>query len=168
MQIERECGRFCFRTHLLPDLTFWACAKERGTRHETAQTEEMYRNECRRNHEWHYGRHSAECYQLKVEKRENYQPLLWENCVSSRLRATAEVESTLHELLFGLRIGSPPCTVGYPHRSAYLATCKLHFLSALIFDFPLLCFFHLFLLQHPQSSLLPIYSKKLSTAKNTW
>lgn len=49
----------------------------------------------------------------------------------------------------------PPCTVGYPPWSAYLATCKILVLLSLI---PCCCGFYLFLLLHPQSSFAGVNS----------
>lgn len=53
------------------------CERKRK-QHKTfaAQAVEMCENEHARNYEWHYGRLGAECYKLKVYKRENYKALL--------------------------------------------------------------------------------------------
>ncbi len=128
-------------------LIFWACAKQRGTRHETAQTGEMCHMERGRNYEWHCGGHGAECYKLKVCKREHYKPLLWENCIFSSLKPTAELESALRASNYSLNWKLlPPVRCGISTLICILGHLQV---TLTFFDYPyppFCCGFYLFLL----------------------
>lgn len=85
----------------------------------------MCQKECARNYERHDGRHSAECYKLKVYKRENYK--------------------SLRKLCFLLSEANSSIGISVPclHIHPDLHTCSparcTQFLSTLIFDSLLLC-----------------------------
>lgn len=159
-----------FRTHIfLLSLIFWACAKERGTRHETAQTEEMCQKERRRNYEWHCGRHGADCYKLKVYERENYKPLQWENILNflnwNQHKITILIENFFPHVLWEIHPDLhtwPPA--GYTYFKLPLSLI------------PSCCVFYLFLFQHSQSSVgrnasylkQKIVNRKFTANTNTW
>lgn len=124
------CTRFPFR--FFWDIFPSMCERKRK-QHKTfaAQAGEMCENEHARNYEWHYGRLGAECYKLKVYKRENYKALLWENCIFSSVTPAVPLESPLLASIYCLNWELPPCC-------GYLATCKLN-----SFEYPSSSFFYL-------------------------
>lgn len=134
------------RAHVFLFVFFWdifpsMCERKRK-QHKTfaAQAGEMCENEHARNYEWHYGRLGAECYKLKVYKRENYKALLWENCIFSSVTPAVPLESPLLASIYCLNWELPPCR-------GYLATCKLNsfeYPSSSFFYLPSCCCFFLF------------------------
>lgn len=135
------------RAHGFLFLFFWdifpsMCERKRK-QHKTvaAQAGEMCENEHARNYEWHYGRLGAECYKLKVYKRENYKALLWENCIFSSVTPAVPLQSLLLASIYCLNWELPPCC-------GYLATCKLNsfeYPSSFFYLPSCCCFFFLFL-----------------------
>lgn len=76
-------------------------------------------------------------------------------------------QRSVHQITLWIENFFPPCAVGYPPWSAYLATCKLRslFLITLILPFAVvfICFYFSALRALLQEEILPIWSRKLST-----